>query len=129
LARIAELAARDPAMHRACIDAQAEAARAALNAAERDHAADFVAAIDRQVSTLGALGAAAHANIVTAELGELALVARAHGAAFLPAGAGGGDVAYYVGLEPPPAALGEHARSLGLSRVALRLGARGVHAG
>jgi phosphomevalonate kinase len=128
LARIAEFAARDPVLHRARIGAQAEAAQAALDAVQRDHAADFVAAIARQVATLSALGDAAGANIVTPELRSLARLAAAHGAAFLPAGAGGGDVAYYVGLTPPPAELGVRARELGLSRVELRLGARGVHA-
>ncbi len=129
LARIADFAARDPVLHRARISAQADAAQAALDAVQRDDAADFVAAIGRQVATLSALGDAAGANIVTPALSELARLAAAHGAAFLPAGAGGGDVAYYVGLTPPPAALGVRARELGLSRVELRLGARGVHAG
>ena len=128
LARIADFAARDPVLHRARISAQAEAAQAALDAVQRDHGADFVAAIARQVATLSALGDAAGANIVTPELRSLAQLAAAHGAAFLPAGAGGGDVAYYVGLSPPPAELGVRARELGLSRVELRLGARGVHA-
>jgi phosphomevalonate kinase len=128
LARIADFAARDPVLHRARIGAQADAAQAALDAVERGHAADFVSAIARQVTTLRALGEAAGANIVTAELAELAELAAAHGAAFLPAGAGGGDVAYYVGLTPPPAALGVRARELGLSQLELCLGARGVHA-
>jgi phosphomevalonate kinase len=127
LARIAELATRDPALHRALIGAQADAAQAALDAVQRGHAADFVSAIARQVTTLSALGAAAGARIVTPELGELAELAAERGSAFLPAGAGGGDVAYYVGLTPAPAELGVRARELGLSRVELRLGARGVH--
>jgi len=128
LARIADFAARDPALHRARIDAQAEAARAALTAVERADAADFVRAIARQVTTLSALGESAGVSIVTPELAELALLAEAGGAAFLPAGAGGGDVAYYVGLSAPPPEFGVRARALGLSRVALALGARGVHA-
>ena len=128
LSRIADFAARDPEAHRARIAAQAEAAELALQAAERDDAPGFVRAIARQVTTLSELGEAAGADIVTSELRELALVAAAHGAAFLPAGAGGGDVAYYVGTGQPPAELGERARALGLSRVALHLGARGVHA-
>jgi len=127
LARIADFATRDPVLHRARLSAQADAAQAALDAVQRGHAADFVAAIARQVTTLSALGQAAGANIVTPELRSLARLAAAHGAAFLPAGAGGGDVAYYVGLTPPPAELAARARELGLSRVELRLGARGVH--
>ena len=128
LARIAEFSARDPRAHRSRIAAQAEAAEAALDAAQRDHATDFVAAIARQVSTLSALGESAGVGIVTVELSELAQLAVAHGAAFLPAGAGGGDVAYYVGLSRPPAEFGLRCRALGLSPVALGFGARGVHA-
>jgi phosphomevalonate kinase len=128
LARIAEFAARDPLLHRARIAAQAAAAEAALDAAQRGHAADFISAIARQVATLSALGESAGVGIVTPELSELATLAAAHGAAFLPAGAGGGDVAYYVGLTPPPPAFGVRAPALGLSRVALGFGARGVHA-
>ncbi len=128
LARIAEFAARDPVAHAARIGAQAEAAEAARVAAERDHARDFVSAIARQVETLTALGQAAGVRIVTPELAELAQLAAGQGAAFLPAGAGGGDVAYWVGESAPPQSFAEHARALGLSRVQLRLGARGVHA-
>ena len=128
LALIAEFARRDPTLHRARIGAQAEAARAALSAAQSDDAPGFVSAIARQVVTLTALGEAAGASIVTAELGELGQLAARLGSAFLPAGAGGGDVAYWVGLTPPPAEFAARARELGLSRVALRLGARGVHA-
>jgi phosphomevalonate kinase len=128
LARIAEFAARDPAAHARCIDAQAQAAESALAAAERGDAADFVQAIARQVTTLTALGESASVGIVTPELAELARLAGEHSAAFLPAGAGGGDVAYWVGWHAPPALFVTRARELGLSRVALTLGARGVHA-
>lgn len=128
LARIAEFAARDATLHARCINDQAEAAERALGAAQRGDAADFVAAIARQVTTLSALGEAAKVSIVTAELAELAALAVAHGAAFLPAGAGGGDVAYWVGEKAPPATFAARARELGLSRVELALGARGVHA-
>jgi phosphomevalonate kinase len=128
LRQIAEFAVSDPALHRTRIDAQAEAAEAALAAAQRNDAESFVRAIARQVSALTELGVSAGANIVTAELGALAKLAALHAGAFLPAGAGGGDVAYFVGVAPPPAELSEQARALGLSRVELRLGARGVHA-
>ncbi|HTA88498.1 MAG TPA: hypothetical protein VK745_02940 [Polyangiaceae bacterium] len=127
LARIRELAARDPGLHRARLDAQAAAAEAALNAVQRASAADFVAAIGQQVAALRALGEAAGVPIVTAEHGELAALAAAHGAAFLPAGAGGGDVAYYVGTNAPPPEFGARGRELGLRRLELTLGARGVH--
>jgi phosphomevalonate kinase len=128
LARIAEFAGREPLAHRARMAAQAEAAEAALDAVLRRDAADFVAAIAEQVTALSALGEAAGVAIVTPELGELARLARAHAAAFLPAGAGGGDVAYYVGPCPPPAVFGARCRELGLAPVALGLAAPGVHA-
>ena len=128
LARIAEFAARDPAAHARCINAQAEAGEAALHAVKAENAADFVAAIARQVTTLTALGQAAGIGVVTRELAELAELAAAQGAAFLPAGAGGGDVAYWVGPSAPPRAFAARAQELGLSRVQLTLGARGVHA-
>jgi len=127
LARIRALAARSPSLHDARLAAQAAAAEAALDATVRGDAADFVTAIDRQMTALSELGKAAGAAIVTAEHAELAGLAQAHGAAFLPAGAGGGDVAYYVGSSAPPVAFGERARALGLTRLELQLGARGVH--
>ena len=128
LARIADFATRDPAAHAARIAAQAEAAEAALVAVERGHAADLVHAIARQVTTLTALGESAGVSIVTAELSELAQLAAGQNAAFLPAGAGGGDVAYWVGASAPPPAFADRARELGLKRVQLALAARGVHA-
>jgi phosphomevalonate kinase len=127
LASIAAFAARDATAHRACIAAQAAAAEFVLSAAERGAASDFVAGIARQVGTLTALGDAAGAAIITAEFRELGALAASLGAAFLPAGAGGGDVAFYVGLAPPPAQFEVHAGSLGLTPVRLQLGARGVH--
>lgn len=128
LSRIAEFAARDARAHRACIAAQADAAEFALDAAERGAAREFVAAIARQAGTLSALGNAAGVRIVTVELAALAELAASFDAACLPAGAGGGDVAYYVGQEPAPPEFEERARALGLSRIELALGARGVHA-
>lgn len=128
LALVDELARREPALHRARIGAQAEAARVARSAAESDDAPAFVQAIARQVTTLTELGLAAGAAIVTKELAELAQLAAGLGSAFLPAGAGGGDVAYWVGLGMPPPEFAARARELGLAPVALRLAARGVHA-
>jgi len=128
LSRIAEFGARDPAAHARCIGAQAEAAEFAFDAVTRGHAADFIAAIARQVTTLTALGRAAGVSIVTPEFAELARLADTYGAAFLPAGAGGGDVAYWVGSNAPAETFAARARDLGLSRVDLWLGARGVHA-
>jgi phosphomevalonate kinase len=127
LARIRELAIRDARLHDQRITAQAAAAEAALDAATRDHAADFVAAIQLQIAALSALGEAAGIAIVTRAHAELATLAAQQKAAFLPAGAGGGDVAYFVGTSAPEPAFGVRARALGLTKLELRLGARGVH--
>jgi phosphomevalonate kinase len=127
LARIRAFAAREPSLHRARIEAQALAAEAALEAASRGSASAFVTAIGRQFAALSALGEAAGAAIVTSEHAELGRLAAAEGAAFLPAGAGGGDVAYYVAESAPSAGFGARARALGQSQLELRLGARGVH--
>jgi len=128
LVEIRALAARDPALHAARIAAQASAAEAALAATRAGEAASFVSAIRRQALALSALGEAAGIPIVTPEHAELSRLASAANAAFLPAGAGGGDVAYFVGLRPPEAEFAARARDLGLTHVALSLGARGVHA-
>ncbi len=127
LAQIRALAARDPALHAARIAAQANAAEATLSAVRSHDAPSFIAGIARQLAALSALGEASSIAIVTPEHAELGRLALANGAAFLPAGAGGGDVAYYVGLTPPAAEFGARARSLGLTRLDLALGARGVH--
>jgi phosphomevalonate kinase len=127
LARIREFAAREPSLHRARIDAQAAASEAALEATSRSDGPAFIAAIAGQAAALRALGESAGVGIVTPEHRELAGLAEAHGAAFLPAGAGGGDVAYYVGSAAPPAEFAARGRALGLTRLDLALGARGVH--
>ncbi len=127
LARIRALAARDAALHAARIRAQAEAAEAALAATRGNDAPGFIAAVARQFAALTALGEAAGTTIVTPEHEELGRLALAENAAFLPAGAGGGDVTYYVGLAAPAAEFGVRARALGLTRLELSLGARGVH--
>jgi len=128
LAKIRQLADRDPALHAERLAAQASAADAALAATQAGDAVGFIAAIALQAVALGALGEAAGVAIVTREHAELAALANAENAAFLPAGAGGGDVAYFVGLRPPEAEFAARARALGLTRVELELGARGVHA-
>ncbi|WP_437738445.1 hypothetical protein [Sorangium sp. So ce1335] len=124
LERVRALAARDPAAHRALLDAAAEGAAAAVLAAD---ARAFVAALDRQVDALAELGARAGAPIVTPALARLRPAAAAEGAALAPSGAGGGDVSIFVGAAPPSAALLEAARASGLERVPMSLGAPGVH--
>ncbi|AUX43748.1 phosphomevalonate kinase [Sorangium cellulosum] len=124
LERVRALAAREPEVHRALLGAAAEGASAAVVAAD---VGAFVAALDRQVDALAALGDRAGAPIVTPELRRLRRVAAAEGAAFAPSGAGGGDVALFVGGAPPSAALLAAARASRLEREVMSIGAPGVH--
>jgi phosphomevalonate kinase len=100
LAAVAELAGRDGPAHGAALERQAQAAERAVNAADADSAQGFVAALREQKSALAALGQAAAVPIVTPELLELAPAAEAEGGVLLPAGAGGGDIALFVGPGP-----------------------------
>ncbi|HEY4158183.1 MAG TPA: hypothetical protein VGM29_08800, partial [Polyangiaceae bacterium] len=108
--------------------AQSAASEAALHACKRADALGLIDALRAQALALGELGLAARIPIVTREVGELAELAQAAGAAFLPAGAGGGDIACYVGVNPASAEFGARATELGLVRLTLALAARGVHA-
>jgi phosphomevalonate kinase len=90
------LEARDPVAFAGLFGAQVEASERAAAALSRADAAAFIAALSDQERALSALGRAAGANIVTPELERLAEAARRVGAAALPAGAGGGDIALWV---------------------------------
>ena len=57
---------------------------------------------------------------------ELATLADAHDAAFLPSGAGGGDVAVWLALAPPSAAFVERAGELGMRPLPLTVDRGGV---
>ncbi|MCC6526578.1 MAG: hypothetical protein IT373_28275 [Polyangiaceae bacterium] len=87
----------------------------------------FVAALDEQFRALAELGRAAGVPIVTPAMECVARQARVLGATFGPSGAGGGDVALYVGTEALPAELVACAAREGLERLEVALGARGVH--
>lgn len=123
VARVRALKSAEPSSYARLLGAQAEAAAAAALALERDDAGDFVRALSAQARALAALGDAAQAPIVTPELRALAEEGERSGAAVLPAGAGGGDVALWVSAEPsrsPP----DHFP--GFERLRLSLGASGV---
>lgn len=116
--------ARDPEGHRALMDRVHAGARAAVDATS---ARAFIAAIAAQVSALGELGAAAGAPILTDDVASLRARANDEGASFGPSGAGGGDMAIYVGEREPTAAFIDAASALGMRRVALDIGAEGAH--
>jgi phosphomevalonate kinase len=84
-----------------------------------------------QVDALTELGDAAGAPIVTPEVRTLRKDAAEEEAAaiFMPSGAGGGDIALWVGSAPSSVRFRERAARQGLSPVALALGAPGTTVG
>ncbi len=123
LARVRALAAERPARHRACLDAAAEGARAAVEARAT---AALVRAVAAQADALAALGEEAGAPIVTEEVAALRPEAAAEGGAFAPSGAGGGDIAIFVGEAPSSERFRSAAASRGLTRIELAVGAPGL---
>jgi phosphomevalonate kinase len=105
IARVESLRSTDPEAHRRWLGAQVEASRRAASAAERGEAEALLVALRAQQSALLWLGTAAGAPIVTPELAGLDPLARAEGGVLLPAGAGGGDVALFVGRAASSAGL------------------------
>lgn len=96
------LAERDRLM-----SAQAAAAERALAAAAAGDARSLITALSAQHRALVELGRAAGVPIVTGELRELQPAAEAEEGTLIPAGAGGGDIALFVGPRPSTPALRE----------------------
>jgi phosphomevalonate kinase len=123
LAKVRALAAADPARHRACLDAAGRGARAAVAA---QTVAALVQAVAAQTDALGALGEAAGASIVTPEVAALRTLAEQEGGTFAPSGAGGGDIAFFIGAREPSAAFAKRAAEQGLAFVEMHIGASGA---
>ncbi|MGD0528777.1 MAG: hypothetical protein ABSE49_26810, partial [Polyangiaceae bacterium] len=98
----------------------------AASAVESGDAGAFVHAASDIGRALLALGQAADAPIVLPAFAELAAHAEPLGAAFLPSGAGGGDVAVWLGTAAPPPAFVERAAALGMRPVPLQVDRGGV---
>jgi phosphomevalonate kinase len=105
LAAVAQLARLEPALYARWMGAQILAAHDAGHAVTRRDAPGFVQALRAQLRALSGLGAAAGAPIITPELAALAPLAEKEGGALLPAGAGGGDIALFVGRGPSTSGL------------------------
>lgn len=123
--RVDALRERDPDSWRALFRRLGDGATAAAAATT---AAAFVTAIAAQIDALGELGTGARAAIVTPEVEALRPAARAEAASFGPSGAGGGDVALFIGTATSSEAFRRAAAAAGLERLDAGLGARGVHA-
>jgi phosphomevalonate kinase len=123
LARVAAFKERSPAALEPLVSL---ACTAAVHVETGDTHA-FIRAARAYGRGLFALGQAADAPIVLPGFAELAAMAEREDGAFLPSGAGGGDVGVWLGVAPPSPVFAAHAASLSMSRLALALDRDGVH--
>jgi len=103
-----------------------EASQAAARVLEAGSVAELVAHLRTQSAALAALGEAAGAPIFTPDVLELGPLAEEEGGVFYPSGAGGGDVALFVGAQAPSDGFRRRAEALGRFELALSVGAPGV---
>ncbi|MCL2779338.1 MAG: hypothetical protein FWD73_15190 [Polyangiaceae bacterium] len=126
-ARVDALRVSNRAMHVAHLGDLAriaEGAAAAISAGDRRA---FIASVADAARSLGRLGAACGAPIVPPGLEGLSELAAREGGAFCVSGAGGGDVAFFVGARPPRAVL-ERAAALGLTAMDMTFDEKGLRA-
>jgi len=121
-ARVDALLARAPLalmpLHRIAI--------AGAGAVDTGDARAFVHSARDYGRALEALGHAADAPVVPPAFAELAALAETCGAAFLPSGAGGGDVGVWLGVASPSAAFVARATALEMRVLPLKVDRGGV---
>jgi phosphomevalonate kinase len=125
LARVRAARERSPHGVARMAGALFSAAVAAAGAMRRG-ASEFVQCAQTYGALLSELGALADAPIVPDACAELAKIAATQHAAFLPSGAGGGDVAVWLGVSDPSEHFAAQAERLGFSSLALRIDLGGV---
>jgi len=125
-ARVEALRERNAAVHAARLLAIADASVAAIIAAGADDARAFVAALGQGADALVALGRDADSPIVPPAQLDLVRLAAADGGAFLPSGAGGGDVFVHVAPRPAPPRLRAAAEAAGMRHVPIHVDRGGV---
>lgn len=126
--QVDRFAAVSTSAHHACmrdLEEIAYAAAAAVKGGERD---SLIGAVRRAARALSRLGVEAGAPIVPEGFDVLEDVANAEGGAFCVSGAGGGDVAFFLGGERPSGAFVERALALGLCEIDVDLDEKGVRA-
>jgi len=101
-------------------------AERAADALVRASAPEFIECARDFGRALDVLGQAADAPIVLPAFAELAALAEREHAAFLPSGAGGGDIAVWLAAAPPPEAFDRRADALSLRRLPLSVDRGGV---
>lgn len=116
---------REPQLFNRAFSRQCTAAQDAVQALHQQDTRAFLQALRAQHDALLTLGNLALLPIVLPVVQELhALLPEP--ACFLPAGAGGGDVTLYWGLQASPELFRERARAAGLFQLDLQLGAPGA---
>jgi phosphomevalonate kinase len=125
-AQIDRLGQTNPAAHRACMSDLVAIANDAARAVADGDAAAFVDGLRRTARGLARLGTEARVGIVPEGFDELEAIAAREDASFSVSGAGGGDVAVYVGRSEPSRTLAERAHALGLFPLDLSLDNEGV---
>lgn len=123
-ARVDKLHARSPKS--AAFATLREVAEQAAESILQGDARAFVERAGAFGRALSALGHASDAPIVPPAFAELAQVAEEEQAAFLPSGAGGGDVAVWIGTAPPSTEFERRAVALSIRHLPLSLDRGGV---
>jgi phosphomevalonate kinase len=127
-ARVDAARARRPAEHSDIAQSMHDVAVRAADAFGTGDAGAYVRAAAAYGDLLARLGRFADAPIVPAGWDSLARRASAEKGAFMPSGAGGGDVAVWLGGAPPSPEFRAHARTLGLNALSLSVDPDGVRA-
>jgi phosphomevalonate kinase len=125
-AEVDRLAGTNPGVHRACMSELAAIADEAAHAVASGAGGSFVDGLRRTARALARLGAAAQVGIVPEGFDELESIAAREEASFCVSGAGGGDVAVYVGPSKPSSSFVERAHALGLVSLDVSLDDEGV---
>lgn len=127
VAAVRSLERAEHARYHRCMERLSGLAASGQAALERDDPAALLAAADDYFDGLAALGAAAHAPIVTGVHHQLRRLAAEHACVFKTTGAGGGDLG--IVLTASPSALARCAQALaaaGHRPLRLRFGAGGL---
>ena len=125
-ARVDQLAETDATLHRSCMDDLATTAKDAVRAVDAGDGAAFVETLRRTARGLARLGTSAGVEIVPAGFEELEMLAAREDASFSVSGAGGGDVAVFLGPAAPSATFIARASALGLFVLDLSIDHKGV---
>jgi phosphomevalonate kinase len=125
--RVGGLKASAPDRYKTRINEIAFASAQTISAARSGDAEAFILGVRETSAAMASLGRNADAPIIPPTLDPLFTLAHEDGAAFVPSGAGGGDVFVHVGRGPGSPRFRALAATLGVSPVAMGLSPVGAH--